>query len=94
MLYTDTHDMFDVSTDTAALKQLMIVISSLVNETQLYLSLSGILVPAKIETVGLGGTLSISFKCNACDSRNVTFEGSARVEGSRQTVIGLALAVA
>lgn len=83
MLYTDTHDMFDVSTDTAALKQLMIVISSLVNETQLYLSLSGILVPAKIETVGLGGTLSVSFKCNGCDLRSVTFEGSAHVEGSR-----------
>ena len=90
LCFTLTHDMFDVSTNAAALKQLVIVISSLVFS----LSLSGMLVPAKIETVGLGGTLSVSFKCNGCDSWSVTFEGSAHVEGSRRTVVGLALAVA
>lgn len=49
---------------------------------------------AKVETIGLGGTLKIAFSCNGCDMRTVNFNGSALVEGSKRTVVGLALAVA
>ena len=44
--------------------------------------------------MGLGGSINITFACNGCHSRNVCFKGSAMVEHSRRTVVGLALAVA
>jgi hypothetical protein len=49
---------------------------------------------AKVEAIGLGGTLKIAFSCNDCDMRTVNFNCSALVEGSKRTVVGLALAVA
>lgn len=48
----------------------------------------------KVEPTGLGGTLNVTFLCNGCQLRSVNFNGSALVEGSRRTVVGLALAVA
>lgn len=54
----------------------------------------GILVPAKVETVGLGGSVTVMFMCNGCQGRNISFKGTSLVEGSRRTVIGLSLAVA
>ena len=54
---------------------------------------SGKLVPAKVESVGLGGTINILFVCTECSMRKVNFQGSTVVEGSKRTVIGLALAV-
>ena len=47
-----------------------------------------------MEPTGLGGTLNVTFLCNGCQLRSVNFNGSALVEGSRRTVVGLALAVA
>ena len=58
------------------------------------LRILGQLIPAKVETVGLGGTINITFTCNGCQLRSVSFQGSAMVEASRRTVVGLALAVA
>lgn len=54
----------------------------------------GILVVTKVEPTGLGGTLNVTFLCNGCQLRSVNFNGSALAEGSRRTVVGLALAVA
>jgi len=51
-------------------------------------------VPAKVEPTGLGGSMNVGFVCNGCTSRTVKFCGSALVEGSKRTVVGLALAVA
>lgn len=48
----------------------------------------------KVEPTGLGGSLSVIFSCNGCQLRAVNFNRSALVEGSRRTVVGLALAVA
>ena len=48
----------------------------------------------KVEPTGLGGTLNVTFLCNGCQLRSENFNGSALVEGSRRTVVGLALAVA
>ena len=56
--------------------------------------ISGILVLAKVEQVGLGGSLNAVFMCNSCILRTVNFQGSALVEGSKRTVVGLALGVA
>ena len=55
---------------------------------------TGILVAVKVEPTGLGGSMNVSFACNGRKLRNVNFRGSAFVESSRQTVVGLALAVA
>lgn len=71
-----------VSTDPLA-----IVIFSL-------LSFPGILVVSKVEPTGLGGSLNVWFLCSGCEKRSLMFQGSAFVEGSKRTVIGLALAVA
>ena len=49
---------------------------------------------AKVEQVGLGGSLNAVFTCNSCTLRTVNFQGSALVEGSKRTVVGLALGVA
>lgn len=65
----------------------------LITEVRFYF-FSGILVATKIDVVGLGGTIKITFQCNGCKLRSVTFDGSTLVEGSRRTVVGLALAVA
>lgn len=54
----------------------------------------GLLVPSKVETVGLGGAINITFACSGCQLRSVNFQGSSMVEASRRTVVGLALAVA
>ena len=55
---------------------------------------TGILVPSKVEPSGTGGTLNVTFSCSGCDKRIVNFRGSALVEGSKRTVVGLALPVA
>ena len=49
---------------------------------------------AKVEANGHGGSLNAIFTCNSCSLRTLNFQGSALVEGSRRTVVGLALAVA
>lgn len=49
---------------------------------------------AKVEANGQGGSLNATFTCDSCSLRTVNFQGSALVEGSRRTVVGLALAVA
>ena len=49
---------------------------------------------AKVEPIGLGGAINVVFACNGCELRTVNFCGSALVEGSKRTVVGLALAVA
>ena len=38
--------------------------------------------------------MNIVFGCNGCEMRSITFQGSMQVEGSKRTVVGLALAVA
>ena len=38
--------------------------------------------------------MNVVFVCNGCTSRTVKFCGSALVEGSKRTVVGLALALA
>lgn len=48
----------------------------------------------KVEPTGLGGSMNVAFACNGCELRTVNFSGSALVEGSKRTVVGLALAVA
>lgn len=57
-------------------------------------TISGILVPVKIESSGLGGSLDITLHCNGCTEREVKFQGSSYVDGSKRTVVGLSLAVA
>ena len=49
---------------------------------------------SKVEAVGQGGSLNATFTCNSCYLRTVNFQGSALVEGSWRTVVGLALGVA
>ena len=49
---------------------------------------------AKVEANGRGGSLNASFTCNSCGLQTLNFQGSALVEGSRRTVVGLALATA
>ena len=49
---------------------------------------------SKVEPTGLGGCKNVTFACNGCKLRTVNFCGSALVEGSTRTVVGLALAVA
>ena len=55
---------------------------------------TGILVVTKVEPTGLGGSMNVVFTCNGCELRTVNFCGSALVEGSKRTVVSLALAVA
>ena len=55
--------------------------------------LSGQLIPTRVETVGLGGTINITFACSGCQLRSVSFQGSSMVEASRRTLVGLTLAV-
>lgn len=47
-----------------------------------------------IQPNGLGGSLNATFVCNGYKSRKLQFQGAALVEGSRRTVVGLALSVA
>ena len=49
---------------------------------------------SKVEPTGLGGSMNVLLCCNSCQLRTVNFQGSALVEGSKRTVVGLALAVA
>ena len=55
--------------------------------------LSGQLIPTRGETVGLGGTINITFACSGCQLRSVSFQGSSMVEALRRTLVGLTLAV-
>ena len=57
------------------------------------LSFPGILVVSKVEPTGLGGNLNVWFMCSGCEKRSLMFEGSAFVERSKRTVVGLALAL-
>ena len=50
--------------------------------------------PFEIRSTGLGGSMNICFACNSCKLRTVNFQGSALVEGTKRTVVGMALAVA
>ena len=53
-----------------------------------------ILLVTKVEPTGLGGTINVHFQCNGCEIRSLAFQGSSVVEGSKRTVVGLALGVA
>ena len=53
----------------------------------------GILVVSKVEPTGLGGSLNVWFMCSGCEKRSLMFQGSALVEGSKRTVVGLTLAL-
>ena len=48
---------------------------------------------SKIEPTGLGESLNVSFTCNGCEKWSLVYQGSPFVEGSKRTVVGLALAV-
>ena len=50
----------------------------------------GILVLTKVEKGGLGASLNAVFTCNSCTLQTVNFQGSAMVDGSKRTVVGLA----
>lgn len=47
-----------------------------------------------MEPTALGGTINLHFRCNGCELRSVSFQGSSLVEGSKRTVVRLALVVA
>ena len=47
----------------------------------------------KVEPTGLGGSLNVWFMCSGCEKRSLMFQGSALVEGSKRTVVGLTLAL-
>ena len=49
---------------------------------------------SKVEPTCLGGSMNVTFACNGCKLCTVNFSGSVLVEGSKQTVVRLALAVA
>lgn len=51
-------------------------------------------MPCRVEPTGLGGAINIHFQCSGCELRSVSFQGSSLVEGSKRTVVGLALGVA
>ena len=51
-------------------------------------------MPVKVKQVGLGGSMNVQFTCNCCGLRNVNFQGSLLVEGSKRTVVSLAVTVA
>ena len=55
---------------------------------------TGVLVVTKVQPTGIGGTLNLTFSCSDCQLRKINFSGSTYVEGSKRTVVGLALAVA
>jgi len=55
---------------------------------------SGILIPVRVKTTGLGGALSVAFACNGCQLRQVSFDSTTYVESSRRSVVSLALHVA
>lgn len=48
----------------------------------------------KVEPTSLGGSMNLVFAYNGCELHTVNFHGSALVESSKRTVVGLALAVA
>ena len=47
----------------------------------------------KVEPTGLGGSLNVWFMCSGCEKRSLMFQGSALVEGSKRTEVGLTLAL-
>ena len=51
-------------------------------------------MPCRVEPTHLGGTVNVHFKCSRREIRLVSFQGSSFVEGSKRTVVGLALGVA
>ena len=53
---------------------------------------TGIFVPVRVKTTGLGGALS--FACSGCRLRQVSFDSTTNVESSRRSVVSLALHVA
>ena len=53
----------------------------------------GALVPVHVKSVGLGGSISISYSCAGCGLQNILFESSARYE-ENTSEIGLCVQVA
>lgn len=51
-------------------------------------------MPCRVERTHLGGTINVHFKCSGCEIQSVSFQGPSFVEGSKRTVVGLALGVA
>ena len=51
-------------------------------------------MPCRAELTGLGGAINIHFPCSGCKLQMVSIQGSSLVEGSKRTVVGLALGVA
>ena len=54
----------------------------------------GLLVPKRVETIGLGGGLRARFSCSGCTNRTIPFSSTVEVEHSRRTLVSLALQVA
>ena len=44
---------------------------------------------SKVEPTGLGGSMNVTFACNGYKLHTVNFCGSALVEGSKRTVVGM-----
>ena len=55
---------------------------------------NGMLVPVHIKTVGLGGAIEIIFACNGCWGRRIPFRSSALIEGTKRSVVSVAIQVA
>lgn len=51
-------------------------------------------MPCRVERTHLGGTINVHFKCSGCEIQSVSFQGPSFIEGSKCTVVGLALGVA
>ena len=54
----------------------------------------GVLIPTKVQLVGLDGDLQCWFSCSGCQHHNFMFNSTAEVENSRRTHIARALQVA
>ena len=55
---------------------------------------TGVLVPVRIRTVGLGGAIEILFACNGCWGRQIPFKSGALLETTKHSLVSVALQVA
>ncbi len=54
----------------------------------------GVLLPKRVESVGLGGGIRCWFSCSGCSERTVPFNSTVEVEHTRRTLVSMALQVA
>ena len=55
---------------------------------------SGKLIPVTVSLKSMGGGCVVNFVCDGCKKRKINLRSSAAISGSRQTVLGQALALA